>query len=292
VASRAVRHSTKLIVGIHGLKNKPEPGILKGWWTAAIAEGLSRNCEVQKLDVDFALAYWADVMHPSPVAVAEEREPYSAAGGTGPLPKGMSIGRIAAARIQEGVGKVLELVFGTPVTEDMVRDALEARAPDLQRYEHDSAAREAVQERLRKELRSAHAEGKQIMLIAHSMGSIIAYDVLAAAGRALPGLRIPHFVTVGSPLGLSPVKEILAAPLRVPDCVERWSNLADPRDHIARWDTRLASDFRENTAGAAISDHLVINGYVSPSGNPNPHKIYGYLRTPEMSELIASFASS
>jgi pimeloyl-ACP methyl ester carboxylesterase len=133
--------------------------------------------------------------------------------------------------------------------------------------------------------------GAQIMLIAHSMGSIIAYDVLAGAGRSLPGLRISHFVTVGSPLGLAPVKEILAAPLRVPECVRHWTNLADPRDHVARWDTRLASDFGENSAGAAISDHLVINGYVSPSGKPNPHKVYGYLRTPEMSELIASFAS-
>jgi pimeloyl-ACP methyl ester carboxylesterase len=138
-------------------------------------------------------------------------------------------------------------------------------------------------------LRAAHAGGKQIMLIAHSMGSIIAYDVLAGAARTLPGLRIAHFVTVGSPLGLSPVKEILAAPLRVPECVERWSNLADPRDHVARWDTRLSSDFRENSAGAAISDYLVVNGYASPSGAPNPHKIYGYLRTPEMSELIAGF---
>jgi hypothetical protein len=283
--------NTKRIIGIHGLKNKPAPGVLRAWWTAAIAEGLSRNREGQRVDVDLALAYWADVMYPSPVVVAEEGEPYVAAEGTGPLPRGISIRRIAAARIQEGVGKVLELVFGTPVTEDMVRDALETRAPDLHRYGHDRAAREAVQERLTEELRAAHAGGRPIMLIAHSMGSIIAYDVLAAAGRALPGLRISHFVTVGSPLGLSPVKEIIAAPLRVPECVERWSNLADPRDHVARWDTRLSSDFRENSGGAEISDHLVVNGYVSPSGKPNPHKIYGYLRTPEMSELIAGFAA-
>jgi pimeloyl-ACP methyl ester carboxylesterase len=282
---------TKLIIGIHGLRNKPEPDILRGWWTAAIAEGLSRNREGEKVDVDLVLAYWADVMYSSPVVLAEEAEPYVAGGGTGPLPKGISLRRIAAARIQEGVGKVLELVFGTPVTEEMVSDALKTRAPDLHRYEHDRAAREAVQERLRERLRSAHVSGAQIMLIAHSMGSIIAYDVLAGAGRSLPGLRISHFVTVGSPLGLAPVKEILAAPLRVPECVRHWTNLADPRDHVARWDTRLASDFGENSAGAAISDHLVINGYVSPSGKPNPHKVYGYLRTPEMSELIASFAS-
>jgi pimeloyl-ACP methyl ester carboxylesterase len=287
-----VRHSTKLIIGVHGLKNKPEPEILRGWWTAAVAEGISRNCQGQMVHVDLVLAYWADVMYSAPVVLGEEAEPYIAAKGTGPLPKGVSIKRIAEARIREGVGKALELVFGTPVTEDVVDDALKTRAPDLYRYEHDRAARDAVQERLTKELRSAHATGRQIMLIAHSMGSIVAYDVLAGASRALPGLRISHFVTVGSPLGLSAVKKVLAAPLRVPECVERWSNLADPRDHVARWDTRLSSDFRENSAGSAISDHLVINGYASPSGKPNPHKIYGYLRTPEMSELIARFAAT
>src|SRR5512139_519095 len=130
--------STKAIIGIHGLKNKPGPDILKGWWTAAMAEGLSRNCGGQKADFDLALAYWADVMYSSPVAVAEEAEPYAAAAGTGPLPKaGISARRIAAARIQEGVGKVLELVFGTPVTEDAVSDALKTRAPDLHRYKND-----------------------------------------------------------------------------------------------------------------------------------------------------------
>jgi hypothetical protein len=282
--------SAKLVIGIHGLNNKPEPDILRSWWTASIAEGISRNCQGQKVDVDFVLAYWADVVYPAPVAPAEVAEPYVAAADSGPLRRAGSIGSVAAARIQEGVGKVLEKVFGAPVAEDVVRDAVETRAPDLHRYKHHRATRDAVRKRLREPLRAAHASGRQIMLIAHSMGSIIAYDVLRAAGRSLPGLRISHFVTLGSPLGLAEVREIVAAPLRVPECVARWSNFADPRDYAARWDTRLSNDYRANSAGVTISDHLVINGYVSPSGKPNPHKIYGYLRTPEVSELIAGFA--
>jgi hypothetical protein len=283
--------STKLIIGIHGLNNKPEPAILRDWWMAAIDEGISRNCEGQKVDLDLVLAYWADVMYSVPVAPAADAEPYVAAGGSGPLPRaGMSIRSIARARIQEGVGRVLEKILGAPVAEDVVRDAVETRAPDLHRYKHHRAARAAVQERLRDTLRTAHAKGKKILLIAHSMGSIIAYEVLRGAGRKLPGLRISHFVTVGSPLGLVEVKEIVAAPLRVPECVARWSNFADPRDHVARWDTCLSEDYRANGSGVTISDHLVINGYLSPSGKSNPHKIYGYLRTPEMSELIAGFA--
>jgi hypothetical protein len=282
--------NTKLIIGIHGLNNKPEPDTLRNWWVGAITEGISRNRDGQKVDVDLELAYWADVMYAAPLAPTEEAEPYVAAGGSGPLPRaGMSMRRIARARIQEGVGKVLEKILGAPVAEDVVRDAVETRAPDLHRYKHHRETRAAVQERLRERLRTAHARGKQIMLIAHSMGSIIAYEVLRGASRNLPGLQISHFVTAGSPLGLTEVKEIVAAPLRVPECVARWSNFADPRDHVARWDTCLSEDYRANGGGVTISDHLVINGYVSPSGKPNPHKIYGYLRTPEMSELIASF---
>jgi lecithin:cholesterol acyltransferase len=282
--------SAKLIIGIHGLNNKPEPEVLRNWWTTAMAEGISRNCEGKRPDVDFALAYWADVIYPAPVPIADVGEPYVAAGGSGPLPRaGMSVKAIAGTRIKEGVGKVLEKVFGARVAEDVVRDAVETRMPDLHRYNHHRAARDAIRKRLKEALRTAHARGGQIMLIAHSMGSIVAYDVLRAAGRTLPGLRISHFVTLGSPLGLSKVREIVSAPLRVPECVARWSNFADPRDYAARWDTRLSNDYRANRAGVTVSDYLVINGYVSPSGKPNPHKIYGYLRTPEVSELIADF---
>ena len=283
--------STKLIIGIHGLNNKPAPDILRDWWTAAIGEGIARNCEGQRIDIDLELAYWADLMYSAPAAPAEQAEPYVAAAGSGPLPRaGMSFRRVAETRIKEGVGKVLEKVLGAPVAADAVRDAVETRVPDLHRYKHHRAAQDAIRERLREPLRSAHASDKQIMLIAHSMGTIVAYDVLRAADRSLPALRIAHFVTLGSPLGLTEIKEIVARPLRVPGCVARWSNFADPRDYAARWDTRLSNDYRANGAGVTVSDHLVINGYLSPSGKPNPHKIYGYLRTPEVSDVIASFA--
>ena len=44
------------------------------------------------------------------------------------------------------------------------------------------------------------------MLIGHSMGSIIAYDVLRIVGRQTPLVPVDHFITIGSPLGLPHVK--------------------------------------------------------------------------------------
>ncbi len=140
------------------------------------------------------------------------------------------------------------------------------------------------------------------MLIAHSMGTIIGYDVLRDIGRKDPSFEIAHFVTIGSPLGLPHVKAKIIEErtyagtkrkrVRTPTVVtERWVNYADRRDPVA-FDSHLRDDFGSNSRDIRVEDDLVINSYQSPSGEPNYHKSYGYLRTPELSEHIAAFLSS
>jgi hypothetical protein len=129
------------------------------------------------------------------------------------------------------------------------------------------------------------------MLIAHSMGSIVAFDVLSAIESEVTGFRVQHFVTVGSPLGLHEVKKRIreeGLPLRVPEAVDHWTNFADRKDKVAL-DSWLHTDYGRNSRGIGLVDQVVINGYVSPSGKPSHHKIYGYLRTPEVSEAIYEF---
>ncbi|GEP07413.1 hypothetical protein MOX02_54510 [Methylobacterium oxalidis] len=70
----------------------------------------------------------------------------------------------------------------------------------------------------------------RILLVAHSMGSVIAYDVLRLLERDDPSLQVDHLVTVGSPLCLAKVKLKFEAEhwaLRVPNNVAAWRNLAD-----------------------------------------------------------------
>jgi len=288
--ARSLTLNDKVIIGIHGLSNKADAETLRAWWKAAMSEGLLRNCGVKSLDVDVELAYWADLMYPAPAVVSEMQEPYLPAEGEGPLPRArLSVGKLAAIRVQEGVGKVLEKLFGVPLAEEFISDALEARMPDLHRYKHDWRALNAVRARLIELLEVAQARGQQIMLMAHSMGSIVAYETLREAWSTVPELEVAQFVTMGSPLGLAEVKEVVVGPLRVPECVARWSNFADPRDRVCRWDTFLNDEYAANSRGVTVSDHLIINGYVSPAGEPNPHKIYGYLRAPEMSDLLSGF---
>jgi hypothetical protein len=277
------------IIGIHGLNDKPSPEVLKRWWRRSIQEGLARNCDLPDTAFDFQLVYWADLEHAAAVAPGDDPEPYRAVKGTGPFPQhsGSLQAKLLALGL-EGFGKLADAMARAPVLSDLVDQAVERRVPDLFRYQNDAILRRAVRERFLVVLRKAQKDDMRTMLIAHSMGSLIAFDVLLAH----PELRIDHMVTVGSPLGLGEVKahsrRELGA-LKVPEGVGRWDNFADPRDPIAAFDLRLASDFPANSHGVGVVDHGVRNLYVAPSGKPNPHKIYGYLRTPEVSVTVAAF---
>jgi hypothetical protein len=284
--------SRTVIIGIHGLNNKPAADILEEWWKTSIQEGLSRHAAGQRCKVRFELVYWADLMYPEPAAVADLVDPYTPAEGSGPLPRvGLSVRKVATARLRGSVGKALEKVSGVRLGQRVVRGTVESKIPDLHFYNSDELLRKAIQDRLVKQLRAARRWRRKVMLIAHSMGSIVAYDVLREGAHGLKGLEIMHFVTVGSPLGLADLKTVFEGPRFVPECVVQWSNYSDPKDPVSSWDTSLCDNYHANSRGVTISDHLVVNSYVSPAGKPNAHKVYGYLRTPELSELIAGFVS-
>ncbi len=136
---------------------------------------------------------------------------------------------------------------------------------------------------------------KKILLIAHSMGSIIAFDVLT---HTVPHVRIHTFATIGSPLGspvviskivseqLNKVKRISS--VRTPDNITHaWYNLSDLNDKVAL-DYHLADDFETNSKNIKTIDKEVTNDYRYRQ-NINPHKSYGYLRTPEMAVIIHNF---
>lgn len=55
-----------VIIGIHGLKNKPPKELLEKWWETAILEGLD-NIGRHDADFKFELAYWADLEYPKPL---------------------------------------------------------------------------------------------------------------------------------------------------------------------------------------------------------------------------------
>src|SRR5688572_21514367 len=78
--------SASVVIGIHGLKNKPEKNLLTRWWAMSLQEGLQRNLGLAS-PLAFELVYWADIQYPMPIPEADLDNPYITADRQGPLPR-------------------------------------------------------------------------------------------------------------------------------------------------------------------------------------------------------------
>lgn len=118
------------------------------------------------------------------------------------------------------------------------------------------------------------------VIVAHSLGSIVAYDVLSDP----PGTPrdVPLFVTLGSPLGIDAVKELVHQPPAVPPGVAAWLNAADPFDIVAA-DPELRDDYG---GSSQIRDLAILNRAWFP------HDLAGYLRAPEVRDAVAQVFSA
>ncbi len=296
----------KVIIGIHGLGNKPTKQLLEKWWKEAIIEGLTKAGKPYS-DFKFELIYWADVLHEkqldekcidknSPVYLSERYAPSSG--------KSNNEDHSFRRKMLDILSTELESTFiekdFTPKYAVVTDAIMKHWFKDLEDYYNEkflpafnSNAKKIIRNRVIEVIEKYKDD--EILLIAHSMGSIIAFDVLSFE---IPGAKIDSLVTIGSPLAAPMVKSKIAAEqkqhlghlrhLRTPSPLERkWYNFADIEDKVA-YNYELADDFAINRHLVKPVDFLVFNDY-QINGERNPHKSYGYLRTPEMAAKIREF---
>jgi Alpha/beta hydrolase of unknown function (DUF900) len=297
-----------VIVGIHGLANKPKREVETGWWEKSIREGLKKTCDIDNANFTYRMVYWSDLLYKSLLHddldfkfdALYNNEPYIEAQSLKKYEEGW-LDAVRESVLGAG-GAALDALKGYVGMDGLANKLLEKTLKDLAFYYEPNrqirdrnGQRRPVRLVLQDELKSTLRElqGQHIMLIAHSMGSIIAYDVLRDLGQERPTFALAHFVTIGSPLGLPHVKmkvhEERNKEVRTPSVVtERWVNYADRRDPVAV-DVHLADDYGPNGRTVQVKDALVLNDYPLPKDKPNRHKSYGYLRTPEISEHIQEF---
>lgn len=272
---------SNILIGIHGLSNKPTSEVLAKGWLDAIREGLSKNEGIDDVPINFTSVYWADVMYPEP---DPEPDLYKEAEENAIKTYEQSWLDSAKAGAFGWVGDILDATkkhFGVDAAADAI---LKYKLEDLSKYYTDEDVKNTLRDRLRKEI--LEHKDNRIMILSHSMGTIIAYDVLRNIGKKHPRLIIDHFVTLGSPLGLPHVKYKVTQEnplIRTPSVVQRWSNFADKRDPVAM-DAHLAGDYAANDKGVLVKDDIVANDWGGIR-----HKSYGYLRTPEVSKVIRNF---
>ncbi len=157
---------------------------------------------------------------------------------------------------------------------------------------------EAVREQLKTPLRRMFAEGRRILIIGHSMGSVIAYDALWELTHVEhnPG-KVDLFLTIGSPLGMRFTQERLLCAReqgrrRYPHNIRRWVNLAAQGD-LTALDPTLRDDFKSMLELGLVESLTDIDSglfnYFRNEKGLNVHRSYGYLVNPRMGEVIAAW---
>jgi hypothetical protein len=147
-------------------------------------------------------------------------------------------------------------------------------------------------------LRDAAADNDRVLLIGHSMGSVIAYDALWELDH-LEGYNrcVDCLLTIGSPLGMNYVQKRLIGHRQAdrhiyPGNIGRWVNIASRGDLVAL-DPSLTNDFADMISQnhiSSITDRSrdVYNYYRDGKGI-NVHKSYGYLVNPHVARVITDW---
>ncbi|MCA8951039.1 MAG: alpha/beta hydrolase [Planctomycetes bacterium] len=147
-----------------------------------------------------------------------------------------------------------------PLPPFIKKRVMKAKLRDLHHYIYNvshsprSGETYAVRDELRKrfvaqiEAGAARAGSEKHVVVAHSMGTVIAYDCL----RSVPECpEIDGLLTLGSPLGLDEVQAGLpgwenrrnAYPAKIRD---RWVNVYDRLDPVCGFDPRIANDYERD----------------------------------------------
>jgi len=113
-------------------------------------------------------------------------------------------------------------------------------------------------------VQSALNFGSESIMVSHSLGTVIAYNVLRQAGLET---NVPLFITLGSPLAVNIVKKRIA-PIAHPKCAKHWFNAMDQRDVVAL--------FPLDTDNFDV-DPIIENKTDVDNPTANRHGISGYL---------------
>ena len=295
---------------IHGRSFKPAQCPLKLLWLEALRHGLQRDHQLgndlDKLSKEFV--YFGDL---SNTFLAHRRQDYDE--GTDlrrrkktlnalkKYPTAKAFNRSTYRRnspLSRGVSEALLDAFATPAHWlGLADDLASLRAPDLVHYwNEETEFGSNVRWRLAEPLAAAFKNREDIILIGHSLGTLIAYDVLwkfsyLGEYQYLRGdnpHKLSHFVTLGSPLGNPTVQEHLKGgrlkgARRYPTNIGTWSNVAAEDDYVCH-DETIADEF-QGMNGTVIKDYPIYNLAVK-DGKAHQHHGTGYLIHPVVAKLV------
>jgi hypothetical protein len=176
-------------------------------------------------------------------------------------------------------------------------ERMEVHLRDLKRYDRNKESiADSTKRLLKVPLLAASGRQRPVLLIAHSMGSIIAYDSLWELSHEHGNpVDVDLLLTMGSPLGQRFMQKRIRGhdrngKERYPQNIHHWTNLTAIGD-LTAIDPWLANDFAEMIDLGlvdAIEDERILN-YYRLDGKLNVHAEYGYLVNEKTAHTIAKW---
>ena len=292
------------IIFVPGLNPKPQPELYRQQLTRVLTAGLARsrpgaaawlaaNADAFRLVAWTYLFYgaYSDLTVDMPGIERLLAHPAPSADDVGELhalPRTLKLWSFVLGDIWPLLGRWL----APPKTRRLLHEA--------NRYlKNRNGIGNSVRAMLRAELDSAWQAGAPVLLIGHSLGSVIAYETLWELSRGGESAqRVDLFVTMGSPLATHFIqRKVLGSrergTARYPTNIRRWANFT------ARGDTtalrpRLHPTFGEMvTLGLveSIDDVVGFDNYFRGDLGLNEHDSYGYLSQPSVGGVVGDWLS-
>jgi pimeloyl-ACP methyl ester carboxylesterase len=175
-----------------------------------------------------------------------------------------------------------ELVQATAA--DSVADGARDIAGDL-RFIGDPALRCAAEGRVADAIARAHADGRPVVIVAHSLGALVTWSHLQHRGARTAGdvPEVERLVTMGSPIGNSNLRELLLGDMgevALPRGVRSWVNAVNADDAFAARLVEIDSLSGRTRALRGITD--VVTGHAEEA-----HDLFGYLRDSTTATAVA-----
>jgi len=300
------------VILVHGHDLKPGEAALREISFSAIRHGVRRDYPDDAARLDSTLmdmAYYGDLVNERLLAAGDRQ--YDEELDLGDRRNALEALQAITSRKKFGF-RQYDVLPGKSAMKEFVADVvaptlgilgltmplLRASVPDLAAYlTNDDGFGDKVRARVYEQLAQALEGGDRIMLVAHGMGAVAAFDVLWQLSRnaeyeRFADQKIDTLVTLGAPLCDNFLRGYLLGAKekglgRYPGNIITWLNVSAEDDYVCH-DGTVADDFASMMRHRIVSqirDFRIYNQTVR-WGKSNPHSSVGYFVHPRMSKII------